>query len=155
MKIKQQGMVYIAKISTLAVMLIIGSVTVALSAEFVSVSKDGVNVRSGPSTSHQILFKFPAGYPLKVIGRQGKWLKISDFEGDKGWIFSTLVNTTPFVIVTVKEGNVRSGPGTNFDRVGSVTREVILRKLEQKGSWVKVSHPRLTGWVHTKLVWPL
>ncbi len=154
MKIKQQGLAYIFTISILAIMMVIGSAAVVVAAEFVSVNRDEVNVRSGPSTTNQILFKFPAGYPLKVIGRQGEWLKISDFEGDKGWIFGPLVSTAPFVIVQVENGNVRSGPGTNFDRVGNVTREVILRKLEEQGSWVKVSHPRLTGWVHEKLVWP-
>ncbi len=154
MKIKQHGVAYICKISILTVTLLVFSAAVAVSAEFVSVNKDGVNVRSGPSTSNNVLFKLPLGYPLKVIAKEDKWLNVSDFEGDKGWIFGTLVSKTPFVIVTVKEGNVRSGPGTNFDRVGSVTREVILKKLEQKGSWIKVSHPRLTGWVHAKLVWP-
>lgn len=154
MKIKQQGMAYIFKVSILTVALLICSAAAVLSAEFVSVNRDGVNVRSGPSTDNKVLFKFPVGYPLKVIGKQGDWLKISDFEGDKGWIFGALVSKTPFVIVTVKDGNVRSGPGTNFDRVGSVTREVILKKLEQQGSWIKVSHPRLSGWVHSKLVWP-
>jgi SH3-like domain-containing protein len=154
MKIKQNGIAYIFKISMLTVALVAWSATIALSAEFVSVNKDGVNVRSGPSTSNEVLFKFPLGYPLKVIDRQDKWLKVSDFEGDKGWIFETLVSKTPYVIVKVKEGNVRSDPGTNFAKVGSVAREVILKKLEQQGSWIKVSHPRLTGWVHDTLVWP-
>jgi hypothetical protein len=27
-------------------------------------------------------------------------------------------------------------------------------QVEQKGDWVKVSHPDLTGWVHKDLVWP-
>ncbi|BCO08687.1 hypothetical protein GF1_10630 [Desulfolithobacter dissulfuricans] len=127
----------------------------ALAAEYVSVVKDGVNMRSGPDTKYEVLYELPAGYPLKVLGRKGKWLKVVDFEGSKGWIYSSLVDKTPHVIVTVKtEANVRSGPGTKYKKIGSVAREVILKKVDQKGDWVKVSHPQLTGWIHKKLIWP-
>ena len=100
------------------------------------------------------MFQLPAGYPLKVLAHEGKWLKVSDYENDKGWIFSSLVSKTPYVIVKVKEGNVRSGPGTKYDKVGKVVRDVILKRTERKGDWVKISHPRLTGWIHKTLVWP-
>ncbi len=123
-------------------------------AEFVSVVKDGVNLRSGPDTKYEVLYQLPAGYPLKVLARKGKWIKVGDYENDKGWIFSSLVSTTPYVIVTVKQGNVRSGPGTKYDKIGTVEREVILKRVGKKGDWLKVSHPQLTGWIHRKLVWP-
>ena len=123
-------------------------------AEYVSVVKDGVNLRSGPSTNNEILWTLPAHYPLKVVTRKGKWLKVTDMDGDKGWIYGPLVSTTPYVIVRVKEGNVRSGPGTNFEKVGTVEREVILRKVGAKGDWIQFSHPQLKGWIHRKLVWP-
>ena len=53
-----------------------------------------------------------------------------------------------------KEGNVRSGPTTKDAVVGKSVRDVIFVKVEQKGDWVKVSHPDLTGWEHKDLVWP-
>ncbi len=130
------------------------SATGSLAAEFVSVSKDEVNVRSGPSVKNELIFKLPKGYPLKVLDKKDKWLKVSDFENDKGWIYGSLVSKTPYVIVKVKEGNIRSGAGTNYDKVGTVTREVILKKLDKKGDWIKVSHPEVTGWIHSDLVWP-
>ena len=73
---------------------------------------------------------------------------------DQGWIFAPLVSNTKYVIVTVKEGNVRSGPGINYKKVGSVVREVILKKVKQDGDWVQVDHPKLKGWLHRKLIWP-
>ncbi|WP_339133484.1 MAG: SH3 domain-containing protein [Candidatus Electrothrix sp. GW3-4] len=127
---------------------------VAGAAEFVSVVKDGVNLRSGPTTSHEILFQLPAGYPLKVLERDKKWIKVSDYENDKGWIYAGLVAKTPYVIVRADEGNVRSGPGTNYDKVGKVVRDVILKKVETEGNWFKISHPELTGWIYSNLVWP-
>jgi len=125
-----------------------------MSAEYVSVKKDGVNLRSGPDTKYSILYALPSGYPLKVLSKQGEWLKVSDFENDQGWIFAPLVTNTQYCIVKVKEGNVRSGAGVNHGKVGSVVREVILRKVKTQGDWIQVEHPKLKGWIHRKLVWP-
>jgi len=138
----------------LALTMVVLSTVSVLAAEYVSVVKDGVNMRSGPATSNEVLFQLPAGYPLKVLARKGKWLKVSDFENDKGWIYGSLVHKTPYVIVKVKECNVRKGPGTNFEKIGTLAREVILKKVGQKGEWVKVSHVKIKGWVHSKLIWP-
>jgi SH3-like domain-containing protein len=125
-----------------------------LGAEYLSVARDGINVRSGPGTDSDILFELPMGYPLEVIGREGQWVNVSDYEGDKGYIIDSLLSKTPYVIVKVKECNVRSGPSTNDPVVGNVAKDVIFQKLEEKGDWVKISHPQLTGWVHKTLVWP-
>ena len=135
---------------------LLGASTVsALAAEFVSVVKDGVNLRSGPETSYEVLFQLPAGYPLRVLEEKGKWLKVKDYENDKGWIYSNLVSrNAQYVIVKVPTGNVRSGPGTEYDKVGKVVRDVIFRVVERQGDWVKVSHPKLTGWIYKSLVWP-
>lgn len=126
----------------------------ASAAEFVSVVKDGVNLRSGSNTSSDALFQLPAGYPLQVIERKGDWINVSDYENDKGWISASLLSSTPYVIVKTERGNVRSGPGPDQPQVGKVVRDVILKKLDQQGEWVKVSHPQLTGWIHKQLVWP-
>ena len=37
---------------------------VACAAEYLSVAKDGVNLRSGPNTTSEVLYQLPAGYPL-------------------------------------------------------------------------------------------
>lgn len=142
------------RICILTAVLAIMMTGVLEAAEFVSVVKDGVNLRSGPTTSHEILFQLPAGYPLKVLEREKKWIKVSDYENDKGWIYASLVSQTSYVIVKVKEGNVRSGPGTSYDKIGKVVRDVILKKVSTKGDWFKVRHPELTGWIYHTLVWP-
>ena len=130
------------------------SLSAVSAAEYVSVAKDGVNLRSGPDTKYSVLYELPEGYPLKVEERKGQWLKVSDFENDQGWIFTSLVSKTEYVIVTIKQGNVRSGPAINDDKVGEVVREVLLKKVGKQGDWYQVEHPRLKGWIHRKLVWP-
>ncbi len=137
---------------TLAGLLLLSSA--AWAGEYLSVAKDGINIRSGPSTTADVLYELPMGYPLQVISRDGQWVKVIDYEGDKGYIFESLLSTSPYVIVKVAECNVRSGPSTNESVVGSVTKDVIFQKVEQKGDWIKISHPQLTGWIHKSLVWP-
>jgi len=130
------------------------TVTAGLAAEFVSIGKDGVNLRSGPDTKYASLYELPAGYPLKVLEKKGDWLKVGDYENDQGWVFSPLVTKDQYVIVIANEGNARSGPGAEFDKVGSVVKEVILKKVNQKGEWIQFEHAQLKGWIHKKLVWP-
>jgi SH3-like domain-containing protein len=130
------------------------TMTAGLAAEYVSISKDGINLRSGPDTKFASLYELPAGYPLQVLEKKGDWLKVKDYENDQGWVFSQMVNKDQYVIVVVNEGNARSGPGAEFDKVGSVVKEVILKKVNQKGEWIQFEHPQLKGWIHKKLVWP-
>lgn len=143
-------------LKTAAVSMIFLGMTVvpAISADFVHVNSDGVNLRSGPDTTYEKLYELPLGYPLKVLSKKGNWIKVSDFEDDRGWVYASLVSENSYVIVKVKEANVRSGAGTNYNKVGSVVQEVILKKVDTAGDWIKVEHPQLTGWLSKKLVWP-
>lgn len=128
--------------------------TSAWAGEYMSVVKNGINLRSGPDAKTEILYQLPAGYPLEVIEHKGQWLKVSDYEGDKGWIQASMVNKTPHVIIKVKDCKIRSGPSTSEKIVGNGVREVILTKVDQKGDWIKISHPDVNGWIHKDLVWP-
>ena len=125
-----------------------------LAAEYVSISKDGVNLRSEPDAKSTSLYELPAGYPLQVLKKKGEWLNVSDYENSQGWVSASLVSKTPNLIVIVNEGNARSGPGAEFEKVGSVVKEVILKKVNQKGEWIQFEHPQLKGWINKKLVWP-
>lgn len=142
-------------ITTVTAAAVLGATVFSSSAaEYVSVTKDGVNLRSGPGTNYEAIYQLPVHYPVRVLSKKGQWMKIEDYEGDKGWIYDTLVSASPYVIVKVKEGNVRSGPGTNNAKVGTVSKDVILKKGNRQGDWVQVSHPEIKGWVHRTLVWP-
>ena len=121
--------------AVLMTLLFLFAVTAAAE-EFVSVAedKDGVNLRSGPDTTYDILFQLPAGYPLQILERKGEWSKVRDYENDQGWIYNGLVTTAPYVIVTVKDGNVRSGPGIEYNKIGKVVREVIFKRSSIQSS---------------------
>ena len=124
-------------------------------AEYRSVTKDGVNIRSGPSTKDEIYWEVFKDFPLKIVKRQGEWAKTQDFEGDTGWIFSKLLSTRKTVIVRVKKANLRMGPGKNYEIVASALYGVVFKPGKKDGEWLQVSHDDGTkGWIHQSLVWP-
>ena len=53
--------------------------------------KDLCNIRSGPSTKDKILYSVERGIPFKVLEHKGRWLRIEHTDGDRGWIYDTLV----------------------------------------------------------------
>ncbi|MCW7754738.1 SH3 domain-containing protein [Desulfobotulus sp. H1] len=57
----------------------------------VVVKNSKANVRSGPGTSHSIVFTVEKGVPFRVLGRQGEWVRIRHADGDEGWIHRNLV----------------------------------------------------------------
>ncbi len=124
--------------------------------ESVSVTKDSVNIRTGPGTKHPIYMEVFKGYPLKVLKRQGDWIHVSDVDKDTGWIFASLTRKGSTTIVNAKKSaNMRSGPSTDSPIIANVQRGVVLEKLDSQGDWQKLKHTQGTiGWMHKKLLWP-
>ena len=131
-------------------------VSPALSAEYVSVVKDGVNVRTAPNTEAPVSMELFQGYPLMVQGKEGDWLKVTDYENDTGYIHSSLVVKGNTVIVSAKKSaNMRSEPNATAPVVADIERGVILTKISVQDKWVKVKHSGGTvGWVFQPLIWP-
>lgn len=124
------------------------------SAKRLSIAVHRANVRSGPSTDHEILWTVGKYYPVDTIKRSGKWYKIRDFEGDRGWIYRSLLKKVPAVIVKRRIVNVRKGPGTKFKILFRAEKGVTFRLLKRKGKWLKVRHEDgEVGWIHRNLVW--
>ena len=127
---------------------------VASAQSMVSVDRNTVNLRSSASTNSTILFELGKGYPLQVISRKGSWLKVRDFENDKGWIHRPLVGNTPHLVVKVDSANVRGLPNTNSRILGKVEYGELLRTLDRRSQWVRVQQESgAQGWVSRALLW--
>ncbi len=127
---------------------------VSAQAEMVSIVAAKVNMRSGPGKKYSVMWELGSGFPLKVVSKKGKWLKVSDFEGDIGWIYGGLVSHKAHLIVKKKRINVRSGPSSKSKTVGKANYGVVFRTLKQKNGWAKVKHENgLVGWVQRRLLW--
>ncbi len=126
-----------------------------IAAEYASAKNDGVNVRSGPGTNNEVLWEIFKNYPLKVLRYKKKWAEVEDFEGDKGWIFASLLSKSKTVIVRVETANMRSGPGKDNDVIATVRKGVVFKPVDRRGNWVKVSYKGdITGWIYKTLLWP-
>ncbi len=134
--------------------LCLATLTSAMAQSMVSVKGNTLNMRSGPGTNTQILWELKKGYPLEVVKRQNKWLQVRDFEGDSGWVFSSLTSSSPHHIVKRPTANVRSGPGTQHRIVGKAVYGEVVRTRENRGRWVRVERAGApNGWIAKSLLW--
>ncbi|MGB3211978.1 MAG: SH3 domain-containing protein [Desulforhopalus sp.] len=128
----------------------------AFAADYVSITTDNANVRTGPGTNYPASMELFQGYPLKVEKQEGEWYKITDFENDSGWVHDSIVKKSNTVIVNSKKSvNMRSGPSTKDSIVADVERGVVLTRITEQGKWTQVSHSSgTTGWIYSPLLWP-
>jgi SH3-like domain-containing protein len=126
----------------------------AAMAERLSVSARIANIRSGPGTNYEILWKVEQYHPIAVIKKQGPWYHFRDFEGDEGWIHQSLVKKNATVITAKDKCNVRKGPGTNHAIVFQIEKGIPFLILERQKSWLRIKHADGdSGWIHKSLVW--
>ena len=64
---------------------LLGNMTTVISA------RSKCNVRSGPGTRYPVAFTVGDGVPFKVIEQRHNWLHIEHADGDRGWIYKSLV----------------------------------------------------------------
>ena len=126
----------------------------AAAQQMVSVKGSTLNMRSGPGTHTEVLWELNRGYPLKVTARKGRWLQVSDFENDRGWVARSLTGSAPHHIVKSRVANMRSGPGTQHSIVGKVEYGEVLRTREKRADWVRVERDSgKMGWIARRLLW--
>ena len=53
--------------------------------------KNTCSIRKGPGKEYDILFTTGKGIPFKVLEQEGDWIHVEHADGDKGWIYKTLV----------------------------------------------------------------
>lgn len=122
--------------------------------QMVSVARDEINMRTGAGTRHESLWLLSRGYPLQVIGKRGQWVKVRDFESDEGWVYRPLTSARPHHVVKASIANVRSGPSTRTRVVGKLAYGEVVRTLEKRSGWVRVTHESgVKGWIARRLLW--
>ena len=118
----------------------------------VTVSSGYLNVRSSPSASAAKVTSLKKGSYITLIEKSGSWWKVEYAKGKYGYChadYITIVQGTP-VTVTTNSGslNVRSGAGTSYSRVASLSKGETVLFLSESGSWSRVLyHGTKTGYV--------
>lgn len=136
--------------------------------EWYRVKAAALNVRQDPSSSATIVGSLSLNNVVKALEKNadGSWIRITrTTDGLTGWCFASFLELTDppnppdggnpppepknWFQVKATALNVRSGPGTSNEKVGSVSQGQILVELEanQDGSWVRIQRfDGLTGW---------
>ncbi len=112
------------------------------------------NIRSGPESKSDILWKVEKYYPIFVIKKSDSWYYFRDFEDDRGWVHKSLVGNVPAVITKKDLCNIRSGPSTKDKILFSVEKGIPFKVQEKKGRWLHIEHADGdSGWIFEALVW--
>ena len=112
------------------------------------------NIRSGPGTNYDVIWKVEKYHPFEIINKKGEWYKFRDFEGDQGWIHKSLLQSISTVITIKDNCNVRSGPSTKKDILFTVEKGIPFKVLKRQASWIEIQHADGDkGWIHKSLVW--
>lgn len=99
-----------------------------------------VNIRSGPGTNYPVAGSAYQGTEVSILESSNGWYKIQ-LGQLTGWLSSSLLDVKKQDIrITVKGelANLRSGPGTSFDKLGQVVKGDTLTLLEVQNDWYKV-----------------
>lgn len=121
------------------------------------VSQYKVNLRQGPSTKYPISWTVGKYTPLIKVKQKGKWVQVSDQDGQKHWALrSLLTNTIQCMSIRVKKSNIRTGPGANYKQAPWLQADLYtpLKRIGKEGDWFKVEDAfRNQFWVHKNTVW--
>ncbi len=128
--------------------------TLPVFAQRIAVTSEVANIRTGPGTKYQILWKAEKYFPIKVKKKTGNWILFNDFEGDQGWIHKSMTGKITAVITKSKQCNIRSGPGNKYKVIIQIGKGIPFKVLGKKGPWLHLIHAdKEEGWMHKSLVW--
>ncbi|MDQ0882970.1 SH3 domain-containing protein [Peribacillus sp. V2I11] len=118
-----------------------------------------VNVREGAGLSFPIVKKLSKGESYPILNENGDWIEIRIGAGKTGWVANWLVerqtgSDTNQVkkesgqgMITGSSVRVRTGPGTTFQTVGSLSKGTAVDIIEKNENWIKVKMADIEGWV--------
>jgi len=122
---------------------------------FVSLKKNKVNVRYGPSFESDIKYVYKKiNLPLKQIDKKENFRRIIDLKNNSGWIHISQLKKNNSVIAT-KDKVLFKRP-TSFAKPIAQIKEgrlLIVEKCEQ--NWCRISSEEFTGWITKDDVWGL
>lgn len=130
---------------------------------FVSLAKDKVYVRAGPTQQFPIKWVLQRKYlPVEVILEYQTWRKIKDHEGEEGWVHHALLSGDRTAIVMGEEmvpiyKTVSGGLTADNDKIAYLKPFVLLKVEECDGAWCYVKtlekNTAFSGWIERKMIW--
>ena len=120
---------------------------------FLSLKKNKVNVRYGPSFDSPIKFIYKKkDLPIKQIDKKENWRRIVDSKNNSGWIHWSQLKRINSVIplndkILFKKPSNFSKPIAKIQK----GRVLLLQKCEI--DWCKIKTGKFKGWIRTESLW--
>ena len=122
---------------------------------FLSLKKNKVNVRYGPSFESPIKYVYKKiNLPIKQIDKKENWRRIIDSKNNSGWIHWSQLKKNNSIILL--EDKILFKNSSNFSKPIAKIKEgrlLIVQKCD--GKWCKVKTQKIKGWLKIDNVWGL
>ena len=122
---------------------------------FVSLKKNKVNVRYGPSFESDIKYVYKKiNLPLKQIDKKENFRRIIDFKNNSGWIHISQLKKSNSVIAT-QDKILFKKPTSFAEPIAQIKegRMLIIKRCEN--IWCKIIVEEYEGWVKINNLWGL
>ncbi len=120
---------------------------------FLSLKKNKVNVRYGPSFESPIKYIYKKiNLPIKQIDKKDNWRRIIDLKNNSGWIHRSQLKPINSVIL-LKDKILFKKPSLFSKPIAQIKkgRILVIRKCEN--TWCKIKSGRFNGWIQTDNIW--
>ena len=120
---------------------------------FVSLKKNKVNVRYGPSFDSDIKYVYKKiNFPLKQIDKKENFRRIIDFKNNSGWIHQSQLKKINSII-SLNDKILFNKPSNFSKPLAKIKkgRVLILQKCEK--NWCKIKSDNFKGWIKTDNIW--
>ena len=121
---------------------------------FLTLKKNEVNLRQGPSMEYPIKLIYKKKYlPVLILDKSGPFRKIKDFENNTGWIHIALLSKKKSAIniknnsILFKKPTIYSKPIARLES----GRLLLVNKCDLK--WCKITSGDFKGWIDKNYLW--
>jgi SH3-like domain-containing protein len=121
--------------------------------KFVSLKKDKVNVRYGPSMDSPIKYIYrKKNLPIKQIDKKENWRRIIDLKNNSGWIHWKMLKSTNSIIIL--ENKILFKKPSNFSKpIVRLEKGRLLIIKKCQNDWCQVKTSNYSGWIKTDNIW--
>tara|TARA_B100001093_G_C26380840_1_gene822870 strand:- start:92 stop:535 length:444 start_codon:yes stop_codon:yes gene_type:complete len=120
---------------------------------FLSLKKNKVNVRYGPSFESPIKFVYKKiNLPIKQIDKKENWRRIIDLKNNSGWIHSSQLK--PINSIIPLNDKILFDKPTIFSKpIAKIKRGRVLSLHNCSGNWCKIKTDKFKGWIENSNLW--
>ena len=120
---------------------------------FLSLKKNKVNVRYGPSFDSPIKFVYKKiNLPIKQIDKKENWRRIIDLKNNSGWIHWSQLKPINSII-PLKDKILFKNPSYFSKPLAKIQKGRVLVIQKCRERWCKVKTNKFKGWIKTDNIW--